>query len=161
MKYAFSAVAFTSAIGSALAVVEWGQCGGINYTGSTTCDSGLTCVVINDCKRQRSPGQRNTLTHFGRLLSVPEGHSCNNHNHFGGLYSNYSFKHWFCQNFWPEVCSQWCNLHRGWSKRCVLYNDALADSFLVERLLDPSVVQLDRYHHSVHRFEERVSLLDN
>ncbi|KAF4603087.1 Beta-glucosidase cel3A [Pleurotus pulmonarius] len=31
-----------------LAVGEWGQCGGINYTGSTTCDDGLVCNVIND-----------------------------------------------------------------------------------------------------------------
>ncbi|KAH7925543.1 glycoside hydrolase family 5 protein [Leucogyrophana mollusca] len=28
-------------------VSEWGQCGGINYTGSTTCAAGLTCVELN------------------------------------------------------------------------------------------------------------------
>ncbi|PVF97740.1 glycoside hydrolase [Serendipita vermifera] len=33
---------------SVLAVAEWGQCGGLNWTGSTTCDSGLTCVYQND-----------------------------------------------------------------------------------------------------------------
>ncbi|KAG8829802.1 hypothetical protein FRC17_006008 [Serendipita sp. 399] len=30
------------------AVPEWGQCGGLNYTGSKTCDAGLTCVYSND-----------------------------------------------------------------------------------------------------------------
>ncbi|KAI0311987.1 glycoside hydrolase family 5 protein [Amylostereum chailletii] len=30
------------------AVAVWGQCGGIGYSGSTTCDAGLTCVVLND-----------------------------------------------------------------------------------------------------------------
>ncbi|KAB5595993.1 Mannan endo-1,4-beta-mannosidase [Ceratobasidium theobromae] len=48
MKYALSAVAFAASVGSAVAVAEWGQCGGINYTGSTVCDAGLSCVVIND-----------------------------------------------------------------------------------------------------------------
>lgn len=28
----------------------WGQCGGINYTGDTTCISGYGCVKVNDCK---------------------------------------------------------------------------------------------------------------
>lgn len=29
-------------------VPQWGQCGGINYTGDTTCVSGTTCVKLND-----------------------------------------------------------------------------------------------------------------
>ncbi|KAG9056685.1 hypothetical protein FS842_009922 [Serendipita sp. 407] len=33
-----------------LGVSEWGQCGGQTYTGSTTCDSGLTCVYSNPCE---------------------------------------------------------------------------------------------------------------
>lgn len=33
---------------AAWAVAEYGQCGGLTYTGSTTCDSGLTCVYQND-----------------------------------------------------------------------------------------------------------------
>ncbi|KAG8746346.1 hypothetical protein FRC10_005335 [Ceratobasidium sp. 414] len=48
MKYALFGTALATAIGSAAAVAEWGQCGGIEYTGSTTCDTGLACVVIND-----------------------------------------------------------------------------------------------------------------
>ncbi|KAG8685433.1 hypothetical protein FRC08_013110 [Ceratobasidium sp. 394] len=33
---------------SALAVPQWGQCGGIGWTGGTTCDSPYVCTVIND-----------------------------------------------------------------------------------------------------------------
>ncbi|KAJ7458493.1 CEL4a mannanase [Mycena latifolia] len=42
---------FLSALlaGSSLAtVVEWGQCGGIGYTGDTVCAAGLACTVLND-----------------------------------------------------------------------------------------------------------------
>ncbi|KAF8608733.1 mannanase [Ceratobasidium sp. AG-I] len=56
MKYAFSAAAFAATVGSAVAVAEWGQCGGINYSGSTSCDSGLTCIVINDYYYQCQKG---------------------------------------------------------------------------------------------------------
>ncbi|EUC64250.1 mannan endo-1,4-beta-mannosidase [Rhizoctonia solani AG-3 Rhs1AP] len=48
MKYALSAAGLVATIGTAVAVAEWGQCGGINHTGSTTCDAGLSCVKIND-----------------------------------------------------------------------------------------------------------------
>ncbi|KAJ7270478.1 mannanase [Mycena rebaudengoi] len=38
-----------SLAGSALAVVmEFGQCGGITYTGDTVCATGLVCTVLND-----------------------------------------------------------------------------------------------------------------
>ncbi|OBZ65450.1 Inosine-5'-monophosphate dehydrogenase [Grifola frondosa] len=33
-----------------------GQCGGIGYTGSTTCDAGTTCVYLNDWYYQCQPG---------------------------------------------------------------------------------------------------------
>ncbi|KAF7329340.1 Glucanase [Mycena kentingensis (nom. inval.)] len=46
----------TSAAPTGSAVAEFGQCGGIGYTGSTTCASGTTCVRLNDfffqCLRQ-------------------------------------------------------------------------------------------------------------
>lgn len=29
-------------------VSSWGQCGGINYTGSTVCATGNACVKVND-----------------------------------------------------------------------------------------------------------------
>ena len=31
-------------------VAQWGQCGGIGYTGSTTCASPYTCHVLNPCE---------------------------------------------------------------------------------------------------------------
>ncbi|CAG7846199.1 Endo-1,4-beta-xylanase F3 Short=Xylanase F3; AltName: Full=1,4-beta-D-xylan xylanohydrolase F3; Flags: Precursor [Serendipita indica DSM 11827] len=31
-----------------LGVAEWGQCGGLTYTGSKTCDAGLVCTYQND-----------------------------------------------------------------------------------------------------------------
>ncbi|CAG7847796.1 Xyloglucanase {ECO:0000303/PubMed:15541296} Short=XG {ECO:0000303/PubMed:15541296}; AltName: Full=Cel74a {ECO:0000312/EMBL:AAP57752.1}; Flags: Precursor [Serendipita indica DSM 11827] len=49
MKFGLSVATLLVAIaGSANAVAEWGQCGGLNYSGSTTCDAGLTCVYSND-----------------------------------------------------------------------------------------------------------------
>ncbi|KAJ8518543.1 hypothetical protein ONZ45_g4379 [Pleurotus djamor] len=33
--------------GTGAPVPQWGQCGGINYTGSTNCAAGTTCTVIN------------------------------------------------------------------------------------------------------------------
>ncbi|KDN45188.1 hypothetical protein RSAG8_05103, partial [Rhizoctonia solani AG-8 WAC10335] len=48
MKYALSAAGLAATIGTAVAVAEWGQCGGLTYTGPTTCDTGLTCFKQND-----------------------------------------------------------------------------------------------------------------
>ena len=31
-------------------VAQWGQCGGIGYSGATTCASGFTCHVVNPCE---------------------------------------------------------------------------------------------------------------
>ncbi|KAI0689639.1 glycoside hydrolase superfamily [Cytidiella melzeri] len=48
MKYLAALVALaTSIVLQAEAVSEWGQCGGIGFTGSTTCDSPFVCTVIN------------------------------------------------------------------------------------------------------------------
>ncbi|KAH8823918.1 carbohydrate-binding module family 1 protein [Flagelloscypha sp. PMI_526] len=51
-------------VAPAMAVSEWGQCGGLNYNGSTVCDSGLTCVYINDYyyQCQKSTGTPTTTT---------------------------------------------------------------------------------------------------
>ncbi|KAF9468040.1 endoglucanase [Collybia nuda] len=46
----------------ALSVAVWGQCGGINYTGPTNCDSGSTCVVVNDYYFQCQPGSGSGTT---------------------------------------------------------------------------------------------------
>jgi endoglucanase len=48
------------------AVGNWGQCGGINYTGSTTCDGGWVCTYSNDwysqCLPPSSTGTTRTTT---------------------------------------------------------------------------------------------------
>ncbi|KAG8695701.1 hypothetical protein FRC08_007599 [Ceratobasidium sp. 394] len=62
MKYALFGTALATAIGSAAAVTEWGQCGGIGYTGSTACDAGLTCVVINDWYYQCQKASTTSIT---------------------------------------------------------------------------------------------------
>ncbi|PVF96643.1 putative cellulase precursor [Serendipita vermifera] len=63
MKLAIALAGLATFIQGAFAVSEWGQCGGINYTGSTTCDSGLTCVKINDWYYQCQKGSsQNTST---------------------------------------------------------------------------------------------------
>lgn len=45
-----------SATGGSGTVAQWGQCGGIGYTGATSCVSGFTCIKVNDyyCKFPRS-----------------------------------------------------------------------------------------------------------
>ncbi|KEP46730.1 glycoside hydrolase family 5 protein, partial [Rhizoctonia solani 123E] len=48
MKSAFKASVLASSLTSALAIAQYGQCGGTGYTGSTVCDSGLACVYQND-----------------------------------------------------------------------------------------------------------------
>ncbi|KAG9019908.1 hypothetical protein FRB90_000039 [Tulasnella sp. 427] len=61
-----AAVATLLAVNGVSAVSEWGQCGGINYTGSKTCDSGLTCVYLNDyyyqCQKPSSTTTKTTTT---------------------------------------------------------------------------------------------------
>ncbi|KAG8769644.1 hypothetical protein FRC20_004373 [Serendipita sp. 405] len=41
-------VALVILVPFAQAVSEWGQCDGTNYTGSKSCDAGLTCVYFNE-----------------------------------------------------------------------------------------------------------------
>ncbi|CAE6501934.1 unnamed protein product [Rhizoctonia solani] len=47
---------------SVLAVAQWGQCGGIGYSGSTTCDSPFVCTKINDYYYQCLTGTGATTT---------------------------------------------------------------------------------------------------
>ncbi|KAI0763237.1 glycoside hydrolase superfamily [Irpex lacteus] len=56
MKYLAALVALaTSVVFQVEAVAEWGQCGGIGFTGSTTCDSPFVCTVINSYYYQCLP----------------------------------------------------------------------------------------------------------
>ncbi|KAG9019909.1 hypothetical protein FRB90_000040 [Tulasnella sp. 427] len=43
-----AAIAASLAVSGVSAVPQWGQCGGIGYTGSTTCDSPYVCTYQND-----------------------------------------------------------------------------------------------------------------
>ncbi|KAG8687235.1 Endo-1,4-beta-xylanase F3 [Ceratobasidium sp. 423] len=45
---------------SVLAVAQWGQCGGIGYSGSTVCDSPYVCTKINDYYYQCLTGTATT-----------------------------------------------------------------------------------------------------
>ncbi|KAG8822001.1 hypothetical protein FRC19_006872 [Serendipita sp. 401] len=54
MKAIFTAVILALPYVSAIA--EWAQCGGIGWTGSGSCNSGLTCVVINSYYYQCQKG---------------------------------------------------------------------------------------------------------
>ncbi|KAJ7581490.1 glycoside hydrolase family 10 and carbohydrate-binding module family 1 protein [Mycena floridula] len=42
------------------AVAVWGQCGGIGWTGGTTCDAGTTCITVNAYYFQCQPGTATT-----------------------------------------------------------------------------------------------------
>lgn len=56
MRLSVAIAALATLITPVLGVGEWGQCGGINYTGSKTCDTGLVCVYINDWYYQCQKG---------------------------------------------------------------------------------------------------------
>ena len=45
-------------------VAEYGQCGGIGYTGSTVCAGGFTCHVINACKYLISGVPRSSYSRY-------------------------------------------------------------------------------------------------
>ncbi|KAH7086158.1 endoxylanase-like protein [Paraphoma chrysanthemicola] len=53
----YLAVTFLSSTTAVLAAVPaWGQCGGVNHTGETTCQSGNTCTKYSDYYSQCVPG---------------------------------------------------------------------------------------------------------
>ncbi|CAE6430611.1 unnamed protein product [Rhizoctonia solani] len=74
MKSTLNAAIIASSLTSALAVGQWGQCGGKGYTGSTTCDSGLTCAYQNDyysqCIVATSAGTSTALSTTTSLAST-------------------------------------------------------------------------------------------
>ena len=51
MKQFIASAAIFAATVSAIPV--WQQCGGQDWTGSGSCDSGSTCIKLNNCKLQR------------------------------------------------------------------------------------------------------------
>ncbi|KAG8627485.1 hypothetical protein KVT40_004968 [Elsinoe batatas] len=58
MKYALASAALFAA--GATAIPVYGQCGGIGWTGTGTCDSGTVCNKINDYYSQCLPGSAST-----------------------------------------------------------------------------------------------------
>ncbi|KAI0637499.1 glycoside hydrolase superfamily [Trametes polyzona] len=56
MKSLAAIVALATVIAvPANAVAVWGQCGGIGFSGSTTCDAGTACIKLNDYYSQCQP----------------------------------------------------------------------------------------------------------
>ncbi|KDO24412.1 hypothetical protein SPRG_09802 [Saprolegnia parasitica CBS 223.65] len=72
---------------AAVSVGEWLQCGGIGYTGATTCTAGFTCNVVNSYYSQCQPKTVNTKLYVPRygqcggigwtgLTTCTEGSTC-------------------------------------------------------------------------------------
>ncbi|TCD66213.1 hypothetical protein EIP91_001660 [Steccherinum ochraceum] len=55
---ALVALATVVVVPGAHAVAVWGQCGGIGWTGGTTCDAGNTCTKLNDYYSQCLPSSQ-------------------------------------------------------------------------------------------------------
>ncbi|RDX57114.1 endo-1,4-beta-xylanase C precursor [Lentinus brumalis] len=52
---------------------EWGQCGGIGWSGATTCVSGTVCTVMNAYYSQCIPGSASSAPATTRPVSTPSG----------------------------------------------------------------------------------------
>ncbi|KAJ5977446.1 endo-1-4-beta-mannosidase [Penicillium viridicatum] len=66
----FLSIAVLSSVGAASAKLgPWGQCGGVSYAGETTCESGWTCVTLNEWFSQCQPGA--STSSAGPATSVP------------------------------------------------------------------------------------------
>ncbi|KAI0363603.1 endoglucanase [Pilatotrama ljubarskyi] len=61
-KAIFSLAAVLLSAAPALSTAVWGQCGGIGFSGDTTCDSGSACVKVNDYYSQCQPGASSPTT---------------------------------------------------------------------------------------------------
>ncbi|KAI5818979.1 glycoside hydrolase superfamily [Pyronema omphalodes] len=61
MKYLFQLIVLVAPFVTAQQSA-WGQCGGFNWTGSTSCVSGYSCVKLNDYYSQCQPGSPPTST---------------------------------------------------------------------------------------------------
>ncbi|SPQ18499.1 672faf8a-7e7e-4002-9964-79dc78b1afb9 [Thermothielavioides terrestris] len=66
-----SVVVSLFASGAAAQVGPWGQCGGINWTGGTTCVSGYHCVYQNDWYSQCLPGADSTTLKTSTTSTKP------------------------------------------------------------------------------------------
>ncbi|KAG8826405.1 hypothetical protein FRC19_008972 [Serendipita sp. 401] len=77
MKTAVASAVLLALASKVAAVAEWGQCGGMYYTGSTTCDAGLTCVYSNDWYSQclKSTGPSSTSSTRASSTSTTRANS--------------------------------------------------------------------------------------
>ncbi|KAG9056683.1 hypothetical protein FS842_009920 [Serendipita sp. 407] len=76
MRVTLALAGLTALLPSALGVTEWGQCGGQSYTGSTTCDSGLTCVYFDAWYSQCQKGTNNVSSSAPTTSSSPNTGTC-------------------------------------------------------------------------------------
>ncbi|KAG8761354.1 hypothetical protein FRC14_004759 [Serendipita sp. 396] len=76
MRVTLALAGLTALLPSALGVTEWGQCGGQSYTGSTTCDSGLTCIYFDAWYSQCQKGTNNVSSSAPTTSSSPNTGTC-------------------------------------------------------------------------------------
>ncbi|KAI0327029.1 endoglucanase [Cubamyces sp. BRFM 1775] len=62
MKVFISLAVALASVTPALSTAVWGQCGGIGFSGDTTCDAGSACVKVNDYYSQCQPGAATPTT---------------------------------------------------------------------------------------------------
>ncbi|KAJ3541305.1 hypothetical protein NM688_g6105 [Phlebia brevispora] len=72
---AFLALVATLLPFAAAQQAEWGQCGGIGWTGATTCVSGTVCTVLNPYYSQCLPASSAPTTTISSISSSPPSHS--------------------------------------------------------------------------------------
>ncbi|PPR04007.1 hypothetical protein CVT24_010500 [Panaeolus cyanescens] len=70
-SFGFLLTLITFATSAFAAVPLWGQCGGIGWTGETTCVSGAVCVKSNDWYSQCLPGNQAPTTTTGPTTTTP------------------------------------------------------------------------------------------
>ncbi|CAL1715810.1 unnamed protein product [Somion occarium] len=77
MKTFFASLGVAFALSApALSVSVWGQCGGIGYSGSTVCDAGTTCTVLNDYYSQCIPSTATTPAPPSTTSTAPSSSVC-------------------------------------------------------------------------------------
>ncbi|KAJ6531864.1 glycoside hydrolase superfamily [Mycena capillaripes] len=105
MKNLLALTSLAIAVSPVASVAVWGQCGGIGWTGGTTCDTGSTCVVSNAYYSQCLPGTAtvtttNTGTGTTTSTAPPSTTGCANRTKFKYFGVNQSGAE-FGNTIWP------------------------------------------------------------
>ena len=95
-----SILAGVFAAGAAAQTGAWGQCGGIGFSGSTSCVSGYTCVYSNDWYSQCVPGTAATTLKTTTTSSPPASTSTSSNGKLKWFGINQSCGE-FGQNIYP------------------------------------------------------------